>query len=207
MAFRFRHFFVAGACNAEIAVLDTTRAEDSGTSAEAGSSSTPTRTDDAGSTRPDADTPQLPVEAGTVPGCANNAECTDTAGASGECYAGLCICAAGSWVQPSGRCSAMAPACDAPASCFPASDARDPASAIFGCLDLSPPRVPTSERAAESCVASGQGAICCVSAQECKGAEAIPDCYVRGSDQGYAPLCTNGWFTCLPGDSPEIRIE
>lgn len=130
------------------------------------------------------------------PSCTRDDECNEVPGTnSGRCWrdpmtnASSCLCRQGAWKQPSGRCGATAP----PVTCGAQGGTCGDWNA---CLNAGGTRALTDE-------CGGGSDICCVGS--CKKT-AVDSCYVRGTDAAYVPVCTHGWQTCLPGDSPDLDI-
>lgn len=190
-------FLLAGvgassACGASTHLQD----EDAGSGADA-AVAIDAASADAGVIRPDL---------GELEACTTDSDCNDDPAASslhGECFEGQCFCLEGSWMQPSGRCGTAAPPCVAAGG-----TCRESSEVGNGCLGIEPGGtglLPTAPSANAECVTAGTGDVCCASEATCRGNPNV-GCYVRGTDAAYVPPCTNGWFTCYPGDSPELRI-
>ena len=190
--------YASSACGASTHVQD----EDAGNGADASVAADAASAD--ATTTPDATT-GLP-DLGAPVFCETDSDCNDDPAVSslrGECFEGQCFCLEGSWMQTSGRCGTAAPPCVAAGG-----TCRESSEVGNGCLGIEPGGtglLPTAPSANAECVTAGTGDVCCASEATCRGNPNV-GCYVRGSDAAYVPPCTNGWFTCFPGDSPEIRI-
>lgn len=185
-AFLWAGVCATSACGASTHLVD----EDAGSGVDAASA-------DAAAPRPDLGEPEA---------CVTDADCNDDPAASslhGECFEGQCYCLEGSWMQTSGRCGTATPLCaSAGGTCHSSSEVGT------GCLGVEPGGTglhPVAPSANTECVAASTGDVCCIPATECRG-NPNTSCYVRGTDAAYVPPCTSGWFTCFPGDSPELRI-
>lgn len=124
--------------------------------------------------------------------CQSESDCN-----GGSCYQGVCMCAAGKWIQPNGRCAVTPPpSCDDQGGwCV--------RNAVAG-----------QECASGTAIKHFTGGcgeapsnFCCTDITLCRGAATVQNCYVNGTDAAYTPRCVNGWMTCDPGDSPELQIR
>lgn len=138
------------------------------------------------------------VVATSDPACMVDADCDEQAGGGlGRCWrdtmgnTSSCLCKQGAYKQPSGRCAPSAPPDDC-ASTGGSCTSWAVCSGSGGARTL-----------ATSC--GGGDQVCCVS--QCKPTVVSgKGCYQRGTDAAYSPVCTGGFITCLPGDTPDIEI-
>jgi hypothetical protein len=135
-------------------------------------------------------TPDASSEPATL-ACATAADCN-----GGSCFDGICMCPENQWVQTDGRCSPTAPP-----SC--AAQGGTCETNVPGAQKCPNGNVVRSSRG--GCGDSPED-VCCIDRAQCKGADKVTDCYVRGTDAAYVPVCINGWMTCMPGDSPNLNI-
>jgi hypothetical protein len=109
---------------------------------------------------------------------------------AGTCFAGYCICRAGMYNQPDGRCGPTAPpdcktqggTCHQnPATC-PAFTTGADQGTDMSCGDL-------------------VAAVCCF--DTCKGSLDLANLVCCGpTGAADPPICENGWLTCKPADAP-----
>ncbi len=192
----------SGCASAHPLAADAGSASDGASSADASMIPDADASLDAASAAHDAsvDLPDL----GSIGRCEVDSDCNDDLALSsvlGECIGGQCFCREGSWMQASGRCGTTAPTCAASGgTCRSSTDVGHWCLAVEGLR-------PIATTANEDCVARGAGDVCCIEETTCRRhPDFVDSCYVQGSDAAYVPPCTNGWLTCVPGDSPELRI-
>jgi hypothetical protein len=104
---------------------------------------------------------------------------------SGTCFEGICVCDAGSFIQPDGTCGPTPPlACmDQGGTCL---------SNVITCPSM---QLVGSADANKSC-GDFIAAVCCFQPATCKGPSDLLCCV---SDSPRQPICTNGWRTCPTG--------
>jgi hypothetical protein len=191
----------AGCGGAQLAtVTDSEAGTDGGTASDGGTAIDSGTTD--GGRPKDGGTPK-PFS----PVCYNDQGCNADPGISsltGKCFGGICICAPGFYVQPSGKC-AKTPPPDCPTQsgkCF-----QQPATCPVGSLESS----------AETNMSCGDliEAVCCLLEATCAGpAREVAGggwapiemlCCDDVQDSRSAPICVNGWQTCRPGQKPNEK--
>lgn len=149
---------------------------------------------DAAPQAPGMDTPRPEQD----PTCAKDSDCNESATdktVRGTCWkeqvtgGSTCLCNPGYWKQASGRCGSTPP----PPSCV---DQGGSCTTWSACSSGGGYRT-TSTSCAD---------VCCVSTCS-PTAVSQAGCYRNGTDAAYVPICVNGWETCEPGDSPDLRIR
>jgi hypothetical protein len=114
----------------------------------------------------------------------------------GRCSDGVCVCDEGTFVQPDGACGPTPP----PGGCEDAGGVCRVGIAKCSANELPAPSSPDPEWCGGYVPRT-----CCFPEASCRGPEDLVCCGLdlNGSAEITAPICVNGWKTCLPRTTPK----